>query len=97
MDGSGGLRAIPTDDSSELDAIAADSNSGLGAITTNDSSKLGAIGETLGGSVCSAGVGEWVRSVAGIGGVGGGLKCSLVASQQSAGLGKWNLGVTSCC
>lgn len=68
MDGSDGLGAIAADGNNGLDVIIADDNIATGLAC------LGATNETLGGSVWSAGVGEWVRSVAGLGGVGGGLK-----------------------
>lgn len=70
------------------DISTANGSGGLGAIPADDS----------GGwlrAQRSAGVDEWVWSAAGVDGVGGGLKV-FVGSQRSAGLGKWNLGVSSC-
>lgn len=60
----GGLDAITANDSNGLSAIAMDGNGAREALADgNDAASLaylGAIGETLGGSLRSACVGEWV-------------------------------------
>lgn len=91
MNGSGGLWFKRS-----LGAITAD-GSGAREASADDSSAAGlaclsVIGETLDGWVRSVGVGEWVRSATGLGGVGNGLKVFVSGFTQIGELGEVEFG-----
>lgn len=57
-------------------------------IAVDDSGGLSAISETLGGSLRSAGEGEWVQLATSLGGVNGGLKVFVAGFIAISGLGE---------